>query len=1433
MSLLVFLIPCIGHGVDIEFGLPDTLQDLAFWDKDGSFIGNYADTPPGDDLHFSVLPQSGIVDTLDVYELKVVVPPVGIPNKGGLAFLFPGEFDLSYIDSLAYADDYDGDDLEIRKAFIFYNIMALFFKHGVSPPPGTEITLTIALIKNPIIAGQYRLSGLLFNAGRLIVAGPSLSDFFTIYPGDPVSLEIVPGDPLVLKAGQSRLFTAAGLDQFGNAVGDLACTWSFATGSDQIGTLIEGLLLATTTGVGRIQADCDGLTAQSESITVEPGLLENFIVSGTPSETVAGQSFSSDVAVAAYDGYGNLKTDYTGAVYFVSSDNDAVLYHGQNNPYSFSDIDSGKHVFPGEQFTLITSGTQTISVTDGIRIAASDPINVKAGPVVSFQLQAFDSVVAGEAYRISITDAVDQYGNPANATVQISLLAGGPAPDGTEPILNDVIVSDGSGHSDQFLFATGRTIIEASISPDYALIKSLTVFPTQLGALSLEIESTQFVGNQLFGPAVITAYDLYGNLKTDFNASTDPVKLTVEPGEMQPSVLDDAGDFIAGIADLTAREIIYSGQGGLVMLTAISGPVASSPVELFYNGVTMEFSEPIPDTILVNQGVGAVVQLANNANLRPLYPMRLTGYFTCCPEDCIDSQNVYPPEPGNSILRDIVFQCDALIPNSEDSLAVEMLTRYEYYNDTIVVFQRLVHPFFVLKNFELEYVTGSLSIDTVFSGSTLDSVRLQITVVDGPPLAGSSNINALLSIDPAGDGTWVTFGWNDQTSLSDNIIRATFYNLEVPDLTLSPNLAEGYKALKFSGQMWYKDMHINLPELTGFDSIFIVKRADVFYVESSLTPAAVAAGQEQSFAFDLSLSGMTTIELDVAETRFELLYDNNIISTFLIGNDLTLSEGISHIITESMYIPGNLSGSKLAPRLLLVGTEWSAPRADTISFGDETISVSGGPQVKIAEINLVTINPPYVNIEQEFSIGLRIENTSELEVSDGSAYILTSPAGDTVSQVHNLTIPAQAGHDILLNLSAPSESSPAQLYKAAISFPGAAIMPPDDDVIAVVVQSPAQIELEYSLSGTFEGYVDFGQSFVITVHLKNLGEAEAGPGEVSLLSGGVDFGLPDSAAFVVSIEDFFPIELVAPVKPASANLVLKITGAPLDRNTGLPAPVLNGSAQIPITVEPSEAELIVTGAAIETPLIDVGSIADLFVLNLYNNTGGTLNVVGLKSIIVEIKNKFDRLISPERILEPAKSGFHEDGMAVSSGVEIGRRLILDFDDFQIGPKETRTIVFRGSFNETIAQKEFRISFDSRDSRAIYISGPRVNLPVPVVGELGGAFNIGANFVVTQPGSRSIIMWKNPFNPDVEMAEFSYRLQKDATIEMTLYTLTGEKVLERSFPAGTRGGSAGTNIINWDGKNGEGHVVLNGVYILVLENASTGERFDRFKVAVLK
>jgi hypothetical protein len=71
------------------------------------------------------------------------------------------------------------------------------------------------------------------------------------------------------------------------------------------------------------------------------------------------------------------------------------------------------------------------------------------------------------------------------------------------------------------------------------------------------------------------------------------------------------------------------------------------------------------------------------------------------------------------------------------------------------------------------------------------------------------------------------------------------------------------------------------------------------------------------------------------------------------------------------------------------------------------------------------------------------------------------------------------------------------------------------------------------------------------------------------------------------------------------------------------------------------------------------------------------------------------------------------------------------------------------------------------------------------------------------------------------------------VEIYIYTATGTEVRHLHFDAGTNGGQAGLNAgIYWDGYNGNGDMVLNGVYIAYIE-ATAIDLTATVKIAVVK
>ena len=98
-------------------------------------------------------------------------------------------------------------------------------------------------------------------------------------------------------------------------------------------------------------------------------------------------------------------------------------------------------------------------------------------------------------------------------------------------------------------------------------------------------------------------------------------------------------------------------------------------------------------------------------------------------------------------------------------------------------------------------------------------------------------------------------------------------------------------------------------------------------------------------------------------------------------------------------------------------------------------------------------------------------------------------------------------------------------------------------------------------------------------------------------------------------------------------------------------------------------------------------------------------------------------------------------------------------------------------------------------------------------------------------------YPNPFNPNRETTSIRYRLGTDAdSVTIRIYDLTGALVRELDGTAQGESSSIWSkyNDVPWDGKNGKGDKVVNGIYpfevVVKLGDTSVSARG---KIAVLK
>jgi len=271
-------------------------------------------------------------------------------------------------------------------------------------------------------------------------------------------------------------------------------------------------------------------------VTINPGNLGSLTAAAYPADpplptsVIAGQNLGAAgtyLRVTVRDAFGNLKDDFTGSVYFTSTDPQAVLPYIQTAHYTFTLGDKGVHDFDLSFFSMRTIGGQSLSVVSGGTSYRLEPMQVVANTITTFGINNSTTQIAGQPFALQVINARDNYGNLANGTVEIRALVGGnPSPSGALATFTNIPVSNGSGSANQTLVKveggvrligevkSGSTVLASNTT------STITMWPGTLGRLSISgtpawvLSSASFPGN-----VTVNAYDAYGNDKSDYHGT--------------------------------------------------------------------------------------------------------------------------------------------------------------------------------------------------------------------------------------------------------------------------------------------------------------------------------------------------------------------------------------------------------------------------------------------------------------------------------------------------------------------------------------------------------------------------------------------------------------------------------------------------------------------------------------------------------------------------------------------------------------------------------------------------------------------------------------------------------------------------------------------------------------------------------------------------
>ncbi len=261
-----------------------------------------------------------------------------------------------------------------------------------------------------------------------------------------------------------------------------------------------------------------------------------------------------------------------------------------------------------------------------------------------------------------------------------------------------------------------------------------------------------------------------------------------------------------------------------------------------------------------------------------------------------------------------------------------------------------------------------------------------------------------------------------------------------------------------------------------------------------------------------------------------------------------------------------------------------------------------------------------------------------------------------------------------------------------------------------------------------------------------------------------------------------------------------------------------------------EAPSLLVNSALDLDSISVGvgEEVDILGLEVINENGEEGHKVGITELRFGLDDGKNKPLHPTQFLTGAflKRGSQVIGQGESQADQV--RIALS-PPFLLDPGYKDTLILSLNISPTGEGKSFRVVIDSAGIKASdMVEG--VPIGQAYVGSAEGFPLRSKKLVVLKADLSSLVSYPNPFDPHSQFSHIVYYLPKDSDVALRIYTLTGELVRKLHRRAGEEGGKEGKNIIKWNGRNGRGIMVRNGVYICQVE---AGGKKAMTKIAVVK
>lgn len=948
-----------------------------------------------------------------------------------------------------------------------------------------------------------------------------------------------------------------------------------------------------------------------------------------------------------------------------------------------------------------------------------------------------------------------------------------------------------------------------------------------LDRIVVDISSQQVVGHPLSGTARLLLLDDSSNFITDYDFAGQPFQLSSGAGSLTPNVIDDSSLFSNGIVSFLPMNVTYDGPSGAVAVTASNGAVISAGTIVSFSGYEIlaavdRLGDPI-SSVYSGQAVTASVSVTNGGDLTASAEPSLKAYFA---SGGGSTKIFFPPGSHGSVDTVSIGLPTTGLAEGQDTLVLVLESSYEPEGVPLPVTDTVRVPVSVLPPADFTLVTGSLKPDSVFAGVAFDlSFDVSVGGFAGP--IDSTRLAVHLVTETDSILTTVYEGEPDFAAFADSVISYTGLTAAV-DSALG--LVDGWYDVRLDYRLASGGNLFTLPS-GSVDSLLLLPSADLEYVSQSFAPVEVSSDQEAEFEFDISLTGAAPMLLDQEQSEFVISGDDFSTTTNLSVPGDSLIAGDNHFTTGQVFIPAYHLGDTLNVFATIV--YYTVGAANRLTFGTDfngqPVMVEELPTVQITQVSVVAPNSPNVNINQEFRIAFQIANLSTTDQPPFDLQIVSDGSSLFDSEMTIPGVPGESVIDSFFTIQASSTANPSEIFRIDIASLGVNELPPVDNIAQAMIQEPAILSVSVILRGGSEGYVRVNDDFDLILTVVNSGEAEALGGEITVTTNGLDLGVPDPLTLTVEVGQPAGVQFLAPSFDTSLTIDIELTEIPVDVNTGLPAIIGETEFEINLAVLSEDLQLIISSEPVSPNVLLPGKRRELLRLALENEGTSSVTSIRLQTMSFSVSDKDGEPLNARSVMEVGSTGLFDGPHEVTSATAGGDRLHLTFQDYIINGTGPVELAFRTRILAEVNQT-FGLALNVEDIKAVYASGPIEGQPVEIshAGYGDSVFNDQFTTVAADLAG-SFIIRDNPFNPNEGPAEFQYVRAETGKIIFRILTLTGEVVLEEVQPEVSPGES---RTISWDGRNEEGEMVLNGVYLAVLTNDRTGAQAT-IKVAVLK